>query len=195
MMTRKSRCLPFVAASILMLSCFALPIRAGVAVEDISPDVSRRVGNGAAGRINNLAVALGPDLSLHVYAASEWGGLFKSQDGGRTWSFLNGHVPVVMQDVAVDPNDLNTVYATSLYDGRAQDPSAGGGGRSGIQVSRDGGITWARPATAVPAPGFNCGTMREIWSSLAVEGRAIIGLPPRERAAPRTKSTCPPIPL
>ena len=139
------------------MSAFAaLPTLAGVTAEDIGPDLSLRPGNGAAGRVNNLAVAVGPNLSLHAYAASEWGGLFRSQDDGRTWSFLDGHVPVVMQDVAVDPNDPSIVYATSLYDGRAQDPPTGGEGRSGIQVSLDGGNTWSRPPTAVPPPGYDC---------------------------------------
>ncbi len=36
--------------------------------------------------------------------------------------------------------------------------------------------------------------MREISPSFAVEGSAMIGLPPREREAPRMKSTCPPKP-
>ena len=39
------------------------------------------------------------------------------------------------------------------------------------------------------------GTMREMAPSSAVEGRAMIGLPPLERAAPRMKSTWPPMPL
>ncbi len=38
-------------------------------------------------------------------------------------------------------------------------------------------------------------TDRETAPFLAVEGNAIMGLPPWERAAPRTKSTCPPKPL
>ena len=36
--------------------------------------------------------------------------------------------------------------------------------------------------------------MRLTPPSLAVDGSAMIGLPPRLRAAPRTKSTCPPMP-
>jgi len=36
--------------------------------------------------------------------------------------------------------------------------------------------------------------MREIFPSFAVEGSAMIGLPPRERRAPRMKSTWPPKP-
>lgn len=53
--------------------------------------------------------------------------------------------------------------------------------------------TWPRVVTT-PAPGFSSGTMREILPPAAVEGRAMIGLPPRETAAPRIKSIWPPIP-
>lgn len=150
---RRPRLLLLVLA-ILSLPIAAEPVRAGVTIEDIGPDVSHYIGNGAAGRINDLAVAIGPNNTLRAFAASEWGGLSTSQDGGRTWSFLTAHVPLVMQDVAVDPSDASVVYATSLYDGRSQDPASGG--RSGIQVSWDGGDTWTRPPTAIPPPGFNC---------------------------------------
>jgi hypothetical protein len=36
--------------------------------------------------------------------------------------------------------------------------------------------------------------MRETLPPAAVEGSAMIGLPPSERAAPRMKSICPPMP-
>ena len=36
--------------------------------------------------------------------------------------------------------------------------------------------------------------MRESLPLLAVDGSAMIGLPPTERAAPRMKSICPPMP-
>ena len=37
--------------------------------------------------------------------------------------------------------------------------------------------------------------MRDTVPSFAVEGSVMIGTPPFERAAPRRKSTCPPMPL
>ncbi|MNL86707.1 hypothetical protein D3C87_2155240 [compost metagenome] len=53
---------------------------------------------------------------------------------------------------------------------------------------------WPRVVTT-PAPGLRKGAMRETVPLQAVEGRAMIGLPPRERAAPRMKSIWPPMPL
>ena len=41
---------------------------------------------------------------------------------------------------------------------------------------------------------FFTGTMREIVPFAAVEGRAMIGLPPGDSAAPWMKSICPPMP-
>ena len=157
-----------VAALVAVLPIHGL-LLAGVTITDISPDVSEVYknsglnppscpegnavcANGSGGRVNNLACDVGPGQNVVIYAASEWGGLFKSADGGRNWDHLPGHVPVATEDVAVavDPSDpsVRVVYATSRYDGRA-DP------RSGIQVSRDGGVTWTHPDTAVPKPGVN----------------------------------------
>ena len=98
------------------------------------------------GRVHNLASSSGrPD---DVYAASEVGGLFKSVDGGGTWFHLDGHLPTKPWDVAVDPGGA-TVYATSTYDGRVHS-------RAGIEISRDGGLTWTQPASATPPEVLNC---------------------------------------
>jgi PKD domain len=139
----------------------AASVFAGVTIQDISPNESElykasspafTAANSSGGRVNNLASVAGSNQNLIFYAASEWGGLFKSVDGGRNWDHLDGHVPVVMEDVAVavDQNhpNSNVIYATSRYDGRVQS-------RSGIEVSYDEGVTWNHPDTAVPLPGFN----------------------------------------
>lgn len=116
-------------------------------IRDISPDRSTNSDPDAAsgGRVNKLGV----DRSTpgRVFAASEWGGLFRSTDNGVTWAHVDGHVPTATSDVKVDPTNSNRVYATSLYDGRTTS-------RSGINVSTDGGITWMHPATATPPTGF-----------------------------------------
>jgi hypothetical protein len=99
----------------------------------------------SGGRVNGLAVAR-TDRNL-MYAASEYGGLYRSTDAGRIWRHVPGHVPVVTWDVEIDPTDARRVYATSFYDGRVQS-------RAGINVSTDGGTTWAKPATATPPANF-----------------------------------------
>jgi photosystem II stability/assembly factor-like uncharacterized protein len=114
---------------------------------DISPSQSSLDASDAdaasGGRVHNLG---SPDGKT-FYAASEWGGLFKSEDVGRTWTHLPGHVPHVTWDVAVAAADPRLIYATSLYDGRVKSIS-------GINVSSDGGTTWKKPESATPPEGF-----------------------------------------
>ena len=118
-----------------------------VAFRDISPDQSNNSDPDGAtgGRVNN--VTIDPSNTARVYGASEFGGVFRSTDGGLTWAHLDGHVPTVTWDVKVDPTNSNRVYATSFYDGRTNS-------RSGINVSNDGGNTWTHPATATPPANF-----------------------------------------
>jgi uncharacterized repeat protein (TIGR01451 family) len=97
------------------------------------------------GRVNGLAAVAGiPGFVPNTYyAASEVGGLFKSIDGGGSWSHLDGHVPNLTWDVAARPT-AQRVFATSFYDGRVQP-------LTGLQMSSDGGSTWVRPTLPVPA--------------------------------------------
>ncbi len=116
---------------------------------DVSPDNSDTDAadpDGASGgRVNGLAVEAGNDQVM--YAASEWGGIYKSLDGGLTWGHLDGHLPVAAWDVEVDPGTPARVYATSFFDGKAASVA-------GINVSTDGGLTWTHPASAAPPADF-----------------------------------------
>jgi photosystem II stability/assembly factor-like uncharacterized protein len=88
-----------------------------------------------------------------LYAASPERGLFRSTDGGKTWSkvlFKNNDVGAV--DVAIDPVNPQTVYAC-LWNTRRPPwytyrPSNGPGG--GIFKSTDGGSTWKQLTTGLP---------------------------------------------
>src|SRR5262245_30791160 len=97
--------------------CFAGP---QFTIRDINPDVStssnppfthiQDARTSTAGRINGLArVALDNQV---FYAATEWGGLYKTTDGGESWGRLDGHLPVATWDVKVDPLNDRRVYAT-----------------------------------------------------------------------------------
>ena len=123
-------------------------------IKDINPNNStldRIDPDGASGgRIGGLAAVAGNNQIF--YGASEWGGLFKTVDGGRSWFRLDGHLPVATWDIKVDPVNTQTVYATSFYDGRVNS-------LAGINVSYDGGMTWIRPASATPPPGL-CSEIR-----------------------------------
>src|SRR6266511_1561971 len=135
--------------------------------DDINPDESGfpaqpqvGIGNcpspcpsgGSGGRVNGLAGVPG---DAHTYfAASEIGGLFKTTNRGDSWHHLDGHLPTRTWDVAAAPGGLK-VYSTSFYDGRIDS-------LSGIEVSRDGGPTWAHPDISAPS---TCSDVRTIQPS------------------------------
>jgi hypothetical protein len=135
-----------------------LPVAAAtLSWQDIAPDSDDGGRNAASGgRVNGLASA---SANNNVYyAASEFGGLFRTTNGGANWAHLDGHLPTIMWDVDVDSANNNNVYATSFYDGRVSSVS-------GIQRSNDGGNTWAHPASATPpaagpAPFSSCAAAR-----------------------------------
>jgi photosystem II stability/assembly factor-like uncharacterized protein len=120
-----------------------------ISVQEINPTHSDTGGNAATGgRVNHVARA----TDNIYYAASEYGGLFKSTDAGLTWSRLDAHLPTRPIDVKADPADPDRVIATSLYDGRVTS-------LAGINVSTDGGANWAKPATATPPNNFCASTL------------------------------------
>jgi hypothetical protein len=141
----------------LVLTDAPLVSAATQAWQDINPDTDDGGRNAASGgRVNGLASA---SANNNVYfAASEFGGVFRTTNGGANWSHLDGHLPMVAWDVDVDPANNNNVYATSFYDGRVSSVS-------GIQRSNDGGNTWNHPASATPpasgpAPFSSCAANR-----------------------------------
>jgi photosystem II stability/assembly factor-like uncharacterized protein len=142
-------CAAAVFALAALAPCPLSSLRAA-SLTEINPTHSDNADADAAtgGRINHIAAD--PNNSKIFFAASEWGGLFRTDDRGKTWKRIDGHLPVVTMDIKVNPGNSNRVYATSLYDGRAAS-------LSGIQTSEDGGITWSKPKTAAPPPGF-CAT-------------------------------------
>ena len=65
-----------------------------------------------------------------VYSGSTAGGVYKSTDGGTSWTLLNADTNVItdVRAVVVDPSTPATVYAGSTY--------------AGVLKSTDGGATW-----------------------------------------------------
>ncbi len=143
-------------AALALVALLAVPLAAQVSdVTEINPTSSNlNDANGASGgRINHLAVD--PSFPNRIFAASEWGGIFRSEDGGDTWEHMDGHRPMATWDVAVDPGATFRVYATSFFDGKTSGLS-----QSGINVSLDNGLTWTR-ANATPPGGAFCATTED----------------------------------
>jgi len=135
---------------ILCLAMAFVPaVQAQFVFEDVNPSNSNLdpsdPDGATGGRVNGLAAVAG-DNSV-FYAASEWGGIYKSIDGGVTWVRLDAHNPNGAWDVEVNPGATNRVYATSKYDGRTNSIS-------GINVSTNSGTTWTH--INWPPGGTNC---------------------------------------
>ncbi|HEU4902540.1 MAG TPA: hypothetical protein VFT06_07095, partial [Flavisolibacter sp.] len=82
-------------------------------------------------------------------------GLYKSTDAGKTWSkvlYINEKAGCA--DVAIDPTDPNTVYASTWEFRRMPYAFNSGGNGSGMHKSTDGGKTWKELSKGLPKKPF-----------------------------------------
>ncbi len=87
----------------------------------------------------------------HLYTPNEERGLYRTTDGGETWSrVLRVSEDVGVVDVAMDPSDAKLVYAASYERRRRAWDFDGNGPGSGIWRSEDGGATFERCAGGLP---------------------------------------------
>jgi PKD repeat protein len=90
---------------------------------------------GGAGRIN--FVRFDPANSNNIWAGAPAGGLWKSTNGGASWTTNTDQLSVIgCTDLAIDPTNSNILYLAT-GDGDAGDTYS-----IGILKSTDGGATW-----------------------------------------------------
>ncbi|HYC50883.1 MAG TPA: hypothetical protein VEB19_07245 [Gemmatimonadaceae bacterium] len=91
------------------------------------------------GRINDIEVARIPGQPDQIYVLPENGGVFKSSNGGVSWTPVFDGVDALMSmgDIAVAPSSPNTLY---LGTGSGLNPVYYWG--EGVFKSTDGGQTW-----------------------------------------------------
>lgn len=100
------------------------------------------------GRVNRIRVD--PTNANVLYACTPASQLFKSTDGGNTWtSISNGFPTAGVGDIAIDPFNPNTLYATT------GDSDYYNAYSDGVYKSTDGGLTWNKLTSlpVVPADG------------------------------------------
>ena len=108
------------------------------------------VGLGDSHHIGKIVIdPLNPDIVYvaamgHFWSPNPERGVFKSSDGGRTWtkSLYVSEVTGVI-DLVMDPSDSKTVYASAWQ--------LVSGPESGIYRTRDAGKTWKKLAGGLPA--------------------------------------------
>ena len=87
----------------------------------------------------------------HLWGANKERGVFKTTDGGRTWT----HVLFVDEntgatELVMDPSNPRVLYAGMYQRQRTVFGFNGGGPGSGIYKTTDGGATWTRLAGGLP---------------------------------------------
>ncbi len=94
----------------------------------------------------------------HEWTDNEERGVYKTIDGGKTWSkVLYVDAKTAANDLVMDPTDPNVLYATTWQRVRHKwnDPrSEAGYTGSGIHKSTDGGKTWKPINTGLPGAPF-----------------------------------------
>src|SRR5437870_7111893 len=79
-----------------------------------------------------VALAIDPVTPATLYAGTYLGGVFKSTDGGGSWSAVNIGLPndSYLSALAVDPQTPTTLYAGTAY-GVVNNTNSNGGGSRG----------------------------------------------------------------
>ena len=85
---------------------------------------------------NPLVVWVGTGENNSQRSVSYGNGVYKSEDGGRTWRNVGLKTSEHIGRIAIDPKDSNVVYVAS------QGPLWGPGGERGLFKTTDGGKTW-----------------------------------------------------
>lgn len=97
--------------------------------------VGEPVAGGGIGRVT--CIAFHPTNSQVIYVGTPAGGLWKSEDGGNTYTPLTDHLPVLgISEIIVHPTNPNIIYIAT------GDRSANDTYTVGVLKSMDGGITW-----------------------------------------------------
>ncbi len=88
----------------------------------------------------------------HLWGANETRGVYKTTDAGKTWTpVLQIDADTGCCEIAIDPNDPDTLYAAMYHRRRTAWSYTSGGPEGGLYKTSDGGNTWRKLAGGLPA--------------------------------------------
>ncbi len=106
----------------------------GVSARIPAKAVEIREGGPPGGTV--AALLSDPKDSATIYAATDWSGIFKTTNGGKTWTATNtGIKDLAVYSLAITSSGNTTIYA---------------GTRGGVFKSGDGGSTWIDSSCGLP---------------------------------------------
>lgn len=107
----------------------------------VAPLVSHTTGG------RTQAISVSPRDRQHIVIANQFGGLWKTRDGGRTWRHLDSLPTAFAVDVQFGADGRTLIATLGVHGPRVE--------RGGIWLSRDGGQSWTRPKRgAIPHAGI-----------------------------------------
>jgi len=87
----------------------------------------------------------------HLWGPNHERGVFKTTDGGKIWAqILYVNDDTGANDIALDPESPETLYASTYQHRRTVAGYNGGGPESAIYKSSDGGATWSKLSNGLP---------------------------------------------
>ncbi len=122
----------------------------GKSWENMGLKDSRQIGMIAIDPRNSQVVYVAAEGS--VWAANEERGLYKTTNGGKDWErvlFISNHTGV--NNVVIDPENPDVVYATSEQRRRRAFGKIGGGPETAFYKSEDAGKTWRKISKGLPS--------------------------------------------
>ena len=118
------------------------------------------IGLSESGQIGRLVVhPANPDVVYvaaqgYYYTDNPQRGVFKTTNGGQTWTKSLGvvvdDIAVGATDIVMDPGDPEVLYAATYQRIRKPWGFSGSGPGSGIHKTTDGGATWAKLSNGLP---------------------------------------------